>query len=233
MVLAPLETLTAHFRDVLASRFTATQLQPLDAGQLAHDGVFDTDRFLGTFTSIARRVGTAGVSIGDRETEGLAAAGVDWPMAEWTIDDIARTVLLLSAAPHLDSDPYATLVETCYRDGDNRERQAILRALPLLPDPPRFLTLGFEACRSHVQPVFEALACANPYPVRYFPELNWNQLVLKALFTGVSLERIWQLPERVSPELVRMATDYVSERRAAGRSLPDIRRLLSATGSQA
>jgi hypothetical protein len=68
--------------------------------------------------------------------------------------------------------------------------------------------------------VFEAIACENPYPAAHFPELNFNQMVLKALFTGVALERVIGLDGRVTPELARMANDYASERRAAGRSVP-------------
>ena len=39
----------------------------------------------------------------------------------------------------------------------------------------------------------------------------FNQLVLKAMFTGVALERIVGLSRRVNPELSRMARDYAAE----------------------
>jgi hypothetical protein len=71
-----------------------------------------------------------------------------------------------------------------------------------------------------VQSVFEAIACENPYPMQHFPEHNYNQMVLKAFFTGVAVQRIDGLAARRSPELVRMAEAYASERRAAGRSVP-------------
>ena len=57
--------------------------------------------------------------------------------------------------------------------------------------------------------------------IRYFPELNFNQMVLKALFIGSPLARLVGLEERITPELVRMAEDYAAERRAAGRSVPE------------
>ena len=56
--------------------------------------------------------------------------------------------------------------------------------------------------------------------MRHFPEHNFNQMVLKSFFTGVAVERIEGLASRRSPELVRMAEAYASERRAAGRSVP-------------
>lgn len=107
-----------------------------------------------------------------------------------------------------------------HRDGDTRERQAILRALPVLPHPDRFLALAIDACRSGVPSLFEAIACENPYPAAHFPALNFNHMVLTALVTGVALERLVGLGARVTPELVRMANEYAAERRAAGRSVP-------------
>jgi hypothetical protein len=128
---------------------------------------------------------------------------------------------------------HADLVETCYREGDNRERQAVLYALPMLPAPEIFVDLAVEACRTHVQPVFEAITCENPYPARYFPELSFNQMALKAVFTGVALERIVGLRLRVTEELARMAADYASERRAAGRAVPaDLDLLMNVKGSE-
>ena len=91
----------------------------------------------------------------------------------------------------------------------------------LLPRPERFLAIAVESCRSSVQSVFEAIACENAYPAAFFPEANFNQMVLKALFTGADVRRVGGLAERCGAELVRMAEDYASERRAASRSIPD------------
>ena len=112
------------------------------------------------------------------------------------------------------------LAEDCFRHGDNAERRATLRALSLFAEPSRYVEIGAQACRSHVQTVFESLACENPFPAKRFAELQFNQMVLKALFIGVSLGRVMGLAARVTPELARMAGDYADERRAAGRSVP-------------
>ena len=42
----------------------------------------------------------------------------------------------------------------------------------------------------------------------------------KALFIGVPIARIVGLRRRLNPDLSRMARDYASERRAAGRTVP-------------
>jgi hypothetical protein len=68
--------------------------------------------------------------------------------------------------------------------------------------------------------VFEAIVCENPYVARFFPALSFNQAVLKAIFLEVSVRRIERFESRITRELQRMAADYASERRAAGRSIP-------------
>jgi hypothetical protein len=182
-------------------------------------------------TGASRRVGKRSLALTPQERAGLVHAGVDWPMTHWAADDLARvTLLVLAAAARGDRDE---LVETCYRQGDNRERQAVLYALPLLPAPGKFVDLAVDACRTHVQPVFEAITCENPYPARYFPEPSFNQMALKAVFTGVMLQRIVGLRTRVTEELARMAAAYASERRAAGRPVPaDLHLLMPAKGSK-
>jgi len=113
------------------------------------------------------------------------------------------------------------VVDACFRTGDNDERRAVLRALADLPSPERFVPLAISACRLNVVPVFEAIACDNAFPARHFPEAAFNQMVLKALFVGVAIDRITNLRDRVTPELERMAAAYASERRAAGRPVSD------------
>lgn len=195
----------------------------------------ETDRgaFLEAFTAAARRLGRGALQPGDEEQRRLAATGVTWPIGAWGVDELGRVALLVTAAARWADAEVETLVDECYGQGDGRERQAVLRALPLLPAAERFLALAVDACRTHIQPLFEAIACESPYPARYFPELNFNQLVLKALFTGVALDRILGLEGRMTPELRRMAADYASERQAAGRSIPaDISRLTGERGHQ-
>jgi hypothetical protein len=188
---------------------------------------------LEAFTAATRRLGRGRLAPSEEEVARLAEAGVSWPIGTWGVDEAGRVLLLHAAATHWPEAELEALVEECYRSGDGAERQAVLRALPLLPAPERFLETAVDACRSHIQPLFEAIACENPYPALYFPELNFNQKVLKALFTGVALARILGVGDRVTPELSRLAADYASERRAAGRSVPpDIGQLTGERGGK-
>ena len=78
-----------------------------------------------------------------------------------------------------------------------------------------------------MKPVFEAIACENPYPARWFPDSAFCQMVLKAIFVGTPIARIERVRERTTDELRRMARSFASERMAAGRPVPvDIYTLL-------
>lgn len=134
-------------------------------------------------------------------------------------DERSRIALLLALAGELDAAELVECVEELFRGGDAREQAAIVRALPDLPHAQRWVRLARAAARTNVVPVFEALACDNPWPARHLPDDAFRQLVLKAVFLGVSLSRVAGLAERVDDELRRMADDYAAERRAAGRPI--------------
>jgi hypothetical protein len=208
------------FRELVDRRTETASREWLARTTAAIGAAPDRGALLEAFTAATRRLGRARLAPTEEEIARLAGAGVSWPIGTWGADELGRVALLVAAAAHWPEADLSALVEECYRQGDGAERQAVLRALPLLPAPERFLEIAVDACRSHIQPLFEAIACENPYPARHFPELNFNQMVLKVLFTGVALGRIIAFEGRVTPELGRMAADFASERRAAGRSVP-------------
>ena len=172
-------------------------------------------------TRAGRRLGRDLVQLRSEEAEAVEEAGLPTPQG-WPVSGLGRSLLLrvtLAALP--DAERRVRAVAELFRTGDNAEREALLRSLGVLPQPRAHLELAIEACRSHVQSVFEAIACENPYPAQHFPDPNFNQLVMKAFFTGVPIRRVVGLEARLSPELWRMAEDYASERRAAGRPVPE------------
>jgi hypothetical protein len=181
------------------------------------------DDLFAAFAAATRKVGRTPLTLADDLRARLVAAGVDWPLVERT-DDLYRVALLVNAA---HEPAFVGLVTEVFRAGDSEERRAVLRALPVLPGPERFVELAIDACRTNVVPIFEAIAAENPYPARHFPDLHFHQLVLKAVFLGVRLPRVLGLAARVDPELARMADDYAAERRAAGRSVPEDLALLA------
>jgi hypothetical protein len=197
------------------------------ANAMAEAGADDAARALPiAFAGAGRRLGRATATLTDSERDALRAAGMTDLPDTWGLDEIGRVALLLRAASQISETARGRLVADLYEKGELREQQAVLRALAHLPEPRSYLAVAVTACRSHAQSVFEAIACENPYPAAFFPDLNFNQMVLKAVFTGASVDRIAGLDARITPELARMAEGYASERRAAGRPIPtDIDRI--------
>jgi hypothetical protein len=219
----PPRVTTPLLTELVSTRVSPAARAWFDQALTAHR---DLGMFADAFTTAARRLGKATLDLSGPEADALAAAGITWPVSRWAVDEVGRVVLLVTAAGALGEERLASLVEECYRSGDNRERQAVLKALPFLPHSERLVAIGVDACRTNIQPLFEAIACENPYPAARFSDLNFNQMVLKALFLGVAVDRIVGLDGRLTSELKRMAADYASERRAAGRSVPsDLARL--------
>jgi len=174
------------------------------------------------YTIAARRLGKQPLDLSQDERATVAAIDPDLTLAQWDVTDLGRLALLeaLFDEAMRSQDATALAIET-YEAGDAREQQSWLRGVSLLPHDERFVTTAIDACRTNILPLFESIACENPYPARRFPDLNFNQMVLKAVFNNVALARIVGLERRLNPELSRMAAAYVSERRAAGRTVPD------------
>jgi hypothetical protein len=175
--------------------------------------------FAAAFAGAGRRLGETPVEPTAEEAQRIREAGLR-ELAGWPLEQVARVALLMRAVERTPLGEQPALLSEVFARGANAERQAVLRALPMLPGPARFLETAIEACRTNVRTVFEAIACENPFPAAYFPEPAFNQMLLKALFVGVNLERIQGWQARITPELQRMAADYASERSAAGRSVP-------------
>jgi hypothetical protein len=192
----------ARLQALLRARIDAPATRWLDEAMSSTS----SDELCRAYTAAPKHVGRA--PIGAREYDG------------WNADDAARCVLLLGAAERLEPQAFAAAAVECFERGDSREQQSWLRALSLMPEPERFRETAVDACRTNIVPLFESIACENPYPARFFPELSFNQLVLKAMFNNIALARIVGLRDRSNAELTRMAADYAAERRAAGRSVP-------------
>ena len=177
---------------------------------------------LDTYARAALHVGRGAITIADDGLRQLREAAPGIGFDRWTQDDAARALILIGRRQKARSGrAFVDDAVACFEEGDAREQQSWLRALALWPDlAPHFLSYAIDACRSNIVPVFGALACENPYPARYFPERNFNQLVLKALFNSIALNRVVGLETRLNPELARMARDYAAERTAAARTVP-------------
>ena len=174
-----------------------------------------------SYATAPQHVGRDALFLSPADLETLRSAAPDIGFDRWTRDDAARALLLIEIRKQgRTGDAFVSEALACFEQGDAREQQSWLRAIALWPEATAFLPSAIEACRTNIIPVFEALACENPYPAAHFPERNFNQRVLKAMFNSIALARIVGLPSRLNAELSRMARDYAAERTAAGRTVP-------------
>lgn len=149
------------------------------------------------------------------EAEQLRSA---WNPSFWTVDQAGRIFLLLCYAEQGEEE-FLEKIEKIFITSDLGEAVALYQALPLYPFPKKFTERAAEGIRSNITTVFEAVALHNPYPMEYFEEGAWNQVVLKALFVGSPLYKIIGLDQRANPTLAKVLVEYAHERWSAGRSV--------------
>ncbi|NEU74538.1 EboA family metabolite traffic protein [Hassallia byssoidea VB512170] len=183
--------------------------------------------FFTAFSAVPRYTGKSDLELTQDDLKAASAIVTGWVPAKWSVDQAARTLLLLSL-PDDDAEKYLHTLEQVFTTADVGELIALYQALPLLPYPEKLRHRAAEGVRSNMTAVFNAVALTNPYPAQYFDNLAWNQMVLKAFFVGSPVSLIHGLNQRANPELARMLVDYANERQAAGRSVsPEIWQLVN------
>lgn len=182
--------------------------------------------FFTSFSAVPRYVGKKDLKLTPEDLQAALTTRTGWYPANWSADQVARTLLVL-ALPQDNVEKYLQTLEQVFITADVGEGVALYQALPLLPYPERLKIRAAEGVRSNITAVFNAVALRNPYPAEYFDNLAWNQMVLKALFVGSPLHLIQGLDDRANPELTRMAVDYAHERFRASRLVsPELWRLV-------
>ncbi len=206
-------------REMLGARLSPPALAWLDgAREEIARGAAD-ERWVALLSIASRHTGRGALEPTRAERAAAAARLEGWDPERWDRLDAAR-VLCVLAYPRLDGPEGEQALDEAFRYADVGELVALYRSLAHLPAPERFLWRAGEGARSNMRALFEAACCDTPYPARCFDEIAWRSAVLKALFVGAPLWRLWGRDARLSEELARMALDYADERRSAGREVP-------------
>ncbi|MCA9069695.1 MAG: EboA domain-containing protein, partial [Planctomycetaceae bacterium] len=171
-----------------------------------------------TFGMIPRKLGKADLELSELDQAASAKVRPRWHPTNWTVDQAARTrlVLALAAKPQ---EQFVTLLDKLFDSGEVGELVALYQALPVLPHQAAHALRTSEGTLSDIKSVFCAVAHHNPYPAEHLDENRWNQMVLKSLFIATPLWPIVGLDERANPALARMLVDYAHERWAAGQTV--------------
>ncbi|MDB9320355.1 EboA family metabolite traffic protein [Nodularia spumigena CS-591/04] len=175
--------------------------------------------FFTAFSAVSRYTGKQQLKLNAKDLKAAAVMQVGWCPGHWSVDQAARTLLVL-ALPQDDREKYLHALEQVFTTADGGELVALYQALPLLPYPEQLQKRAAEGVRSNMIAVFDAIALQNPYPAQYFNTPAWNQMVLKALFIGRPLHLIQGLDLRANRDLAKMLINYAHERQSANRPVP-------------
>lgn len=163
-----------------------------------------------------RKTGKGDLVLTESELEQALSARPGWHPTGWTIDQAARMALLLSL-PEMEPAEYVRTLDQLFSTGEVHELLALYQGLGLYPHQADFQLRCAEGIRSNIRGVFLAIAHGNPYPAEQLGEDPWNQLILKCLFVGTTLDPVVGIDPRSNPALARMLTDFAHERWAAKR----------------
>lgn len=139
----------------------------------------------------------------------------------WYSDEVARVRLLITLKVQVPVNDWPDTLFQIYRLYDENEKIACIRALSWLTHGGDLNTLALEATRANSIRLFSAIALNNDYPHQYFQSRAFYQIVLKALFSGLSIQHLVGLQERQSPELTKLCADLVQEHLLAHRAVPE------------
>lgn len=171
-----------------------------------------------TFGMIPRKLGKADLELSELDQAAGLKVRPRWNPRYWTVDQAARTRLVLALAAR-PLEEFVTLLDKLFDSGEVGELVALYQALPVLPHQGAHAARTSEGTRTNIKSVFCAVAHFNPYPAEHLEENRWNQMVLKSLFIDVPLWPIVGLDERSNSTLAQMLVDYAHERWAAGRTV--------------
>ncbi|WP_440055262.1 EboA domain-containing protein [Pseudoalteromonas sp. T1lg65] len=140
----------------------------------------------------------------------------NWTITEWVRFQLLAELLLMVAKQKRQG-----LFEQCLRYGDDNEKQALLKGLMMLDTSGVCKDFVVHLCRTNNTDLFASIALRNPWAAMHFTDLEFEQLVLKALFCHFDLRLISGLEMRHTPRLSQLAFDYLCERLAANRDFPE------------
>lgn len=169
------------------------------------------------FTMIPRKTGKQEVILEESSAERLQKLMPGFSIQHWTADRLSRVWLLMNLDTS-DKEEYIQKIEKLFPQAEMNEQVALYAALPVLAYPEYWKMQCAVGIRSSLDSVLKAIMYHNPYPAANLEELAWNQMVMKAFFSGLDVNKIVGIDERANQALAATLFDYVEERWAASRA---------------
>lgn len=209
------KTLTSFLYQILENSSEKTSLDwlNLQAEKIHAEG--SPTKFFLAFSQASRYFKKLPIGLSEVQKQKTSSLVAGFDPSHWDLLQTARTILLLQFPQ--EKKAWFKAINQLFETGDMHEQQALYAALPIMPFSEELLPRAIDGCRTNMTVIFDAIALNNPFPANYFPEANWNQMVLKAVFMQRPLYRIQGLEERRNLPLANIASDFAHERWAAGR----------------
>jgi hypothetical protein len=189
------------------------------------NGEKGTTVFYTAFTALPRFTGKSVIQVSASEEQEIRQQRSGFSVTGFSSDRVGRIWLILQL-PAENKTSYLQTINQLFLSAEMNELVALYSALPVFAYPQDWESRCAEGIRTNIASVLEAIVYENPYPAEYLSEAEWNQMILKAIFTGKEINRIIGLEERANPALSHMLIDYAHERQSAGRTVdPQLWRL--------
>lgn len=170
-------------------------------------------QFYLAFSGAVRKTSKAPLLLTDNQIHRLQAVQPAFKLSTWTIDELCRVVFMTL----LPTDTNQAILDKLFDTADMRESVALYKGLYFLDNAAAFTLRAIDGLRTNITHVFDAIALDNAFPLQYFEEAPWNQMVLKALFMQRPIYRIYGLDDRSNKTLALILRDYAHERWSAHR----------------
>ena len=209
------ERLNALIGDIIKTNVTDETWQWLqECGSMS----MGTTGFNAAFVILPRKTGKAKPALTEEQLAACSEIRPGFTIGEWHIERLSRVWLLMQLDPS-EKEQYFRVIENLFLAAEMNELVALYSALPVLAYPEMWVKRCAEGIRSTMDSVLEAIMYDNPYPAENLEQQAWNQMILKAFFTGKKIERIIGLDARANSELAHTLADYANERWAAKRDM--------------
>ena len=190
--------------------------------QKLHSIKTDQDFFI-SFALINKKIPRDHLKLSLSQLQTIKLKHPEFYIENWTLDQLCRFSLLMYY-PLLSAESLTKLISVA----DTREQISIFKSIPYLENAGHFAPIVVNGIRTNIVDVFDAIALKNSYPASYFSQDEWNQMILKAVFMERPIYQIKDIDQRKNEKLAHVLFDYARERWAASRRVtPELWRMIS------
>lgn len=185
---------------------------------------FKARSFFLAFSSCARFIQKEKLAFSVDHLPKIEAVYPNFAAQDWSKEELVR-VLFMCQIPVAENHQ---VLDTLFGTADIKETVALYKGLFFLENADSFALRAREGLRTNMTDVFDSIALNNPFPFHYLSEDAWNHMVLKAMFMGRPLYKVYQIEKRKNKKLALIFLDYAHERWSAHRKVsPELWRFVS------